>query len=69
MTHYFTNDYVESKDKEINRLNNIIDKYEKPLIFLKNRIQQGMSIEEQNKYSIQYVNNISSTILISTLDS
>ena len=43
------------KDKEIERLNNIIDEFKKPLIALQNRINNGMSEEEQNKFAIRYV--------------
>ena len=41
--------------QENEQLNNIIEKYEQPLKFLKNRIKQGMSIEEQHKNFIWYV--------------
>lgn len=40
---------------EIERLNNIIDGFEKPLITLQNRINTGMIEEEQNKFAIRYV--------------
>lgn len=52
---WFNNEILESDYKEIERLNNIIDEYVKPLIALQNRINNGMSVEEQNKYAIRYV--------------